>query len=342
MRYLFSILTLVLPTWLMASEVLPASEEGRAEARVEGESAVAVGSGPAGGLPVAGDPNELTPGESMAWRELRGIRFREEAIWERLREKPDDEDERQRANAEIRTLIMAYELLIESAPKFAEAYASYGLLLSRTGNREEAVRVFLRADQFPPALPMVKNQIGNYLFEEGRYKDALGYYLAAVQLAPQEPLYHYQLGTLLSEYRRFFLADALYTPAKIDRLIQAAFEEAARLKPEEWAFAYRHAESFYDLEQPDWSAALLAWGKLEARAASVLEKETIRLHRANVLSRMGQVSQALEIVDSIVSVPLAGACEQLRRQLVGGGSAEPPAEAPAPQPTAVGSEGGAG
>lgn len=258
-------------------------------------------------LPTAADPNNLTPAESMAWRDLRDAVMRERAIWERLRARPDDDLEQQRAQAEFRTVMNAYENVIRAAPRFAEAYAAYGLLLSRTGNREEAVRACLKANQLNPNLPMVKNQIGNYLIEEGRYKDALGYYLAAIQLKPDEPLYHYQLGSLLREYRKFLVVDGLYTSAKIDKLMQEAFREAARLAPENWGYIYRFAESYYDLETPQWDAALAEWTRLAEKAQPGVERQTIHLHQANVLTRLGRRDEARLIVDSIVEPSLQAA-----------------------------------
>lgn len=258
-------------------------------------------------LPTALDPNNLTPAESMAWRDLRDAVLRERAIWARLRDQPDDDYEQQRAAAEFRTVMNAYENVIRASPKFAEAYAAYGLLLSRTGNREEAVRAFLKANQLDPNMPMVKNQIGNYLIEESRYKDALGYYLAAIRLMPDEPLYHYQLGSLLREYRKFLVDDGLYTSPKIDALMQEAFREAARLAPDNWGYIYRFAESYYDLETPKWEEALAEWTRLEARAKAGVEKQTIHLHQANILARLGRRDEARQIVDSIVEPSLQGA-----------------------------------
>ena len=39
-----------------------------------------------------------------------------------------------------------------------------------------------------------------------------------------------------------------------------AFRTAAELAPDRIEFTYRYAESFYDLEKPDWDGAFKAWG----------------------------------------------------------------------------------
>ncbi len=237
--------------------------------------------------------------ETMAWRELRLAADRERAIWERLRVNPDDEDERQRADADFRAVLTAYENVIRSAPAMAEAYAAYGLLLGRTGNRADALKAYLRANKLDPNIPMVKNQIGNYLAEEGDYKEALPYYLAAIELDDAEPLYHYQLGQLLNAYRRFFVDDGLFTDDVLDRRIQSAFQRAAALAPANWAYLYRYAESFYDLATPAWDRALAEWRRLEERADTGLGRQTIRLHIANVQLRAGAPEEAAATLATI-------------------------------------------
>jgi len=311
--FALSLLALVIALTVSADQPQPetgASEPLRDDPVLEGRSAPVVPPAEPQSrvmLPTADDPNVLTPAESMAWRDLRATVLRERAIWDRLRARPDDDAEQQRAQAEFRTVMNAYENIIRASPKFAEAYAAYGLLLSRTGNREEAVRAFLKANQIDPNMPMVKNQIGNYLIEEGRYKDALGYYLAAIQLKGDEPLYHYQLGALLREYRKFLVVDGLYTPDKIDSLMQEAFRQAAALAPENWGYIYRYAESFYDLETPKWEEALAEWTRLADKAKPGVERQAIHLHQANVLVRMGRRDEARLVVDSIVEPTLQGA-----------------------------------
>lgn len=253
--------------------------------------------------------------ESMATRQLRDVLERERVVWERLHAHPDDAAEKQRAETDFRDIITAYENVIRASPDFGEAYAAYGYLLSRTGNREEAVKAFVRANQLNPNLSLVKNQLGNYFTEEGNYVEALGYYLSAVALAPEQPLYHYQLGTLLYEFRDYFIKDGLYDRATLDAKMQAAFRRAAELAPDAWGFIYRYAESFYDLDQPDWPAALAEWDKLEQRAKPGVERSTIRLHRANILLHIGRVGEARALLDSVTEPVLATQKQSLVDQL---------------------------
>jgi tetratricopeptide (TPR) repeat protein len=206
---------------------------------------------------------------------------------------------------QVAQLTHEYESLIKDNPDFAAGYASYGYMLWKIGQRKEAVAILLKANQLDPDIPLVKNELGNYLAEEGKPLEALNYYLAAIKLEPNEPLYHYQLGTLLYEARDDFLRSGEWSRAAIDHSMQEGFRRAAELAPERIEFSYRYAESFYDMHEPDWPAALKAWEGMEARAQSEIERETMRLHEVNVLLFMGKTGPALSLLDKVTDPTLA-------------------------------------
>ena len=173
----------------------------------------------------------------------------------------------------------------------------------------------LKANELDADQPLVKNQIGNYLAEEGKPLEALPYYMAAIKLAPKEPLYHYQLGTLLYEARDDFLKAGEWRQEAIDHAIHEAFRQAAELAPDRIEFTYRYAESFYDLQPPDWDGALKEWAKLEEKAETPIERETMRLHAANVLIKQGKMDHARELLKTIEQTGLSKQKEKLVAQL---------------------------
>jgi outer membrane protein assembly factor BamD (BamD/ComL family) len=71
-----------------------------------------------------------------------------------------------------------------------------------------------------------------------------------------------------------------------------AFQHAAELAPDNFAYVYRHAEAYADLEKPQWEQALQAWSALESRAQPGIEQETILLQAANVLLKLKQIDRA--------------------------------------------------
>jgi tetratricopeptide (TPR) repeat protein len=217
--------------------------------------------------------------------------------------------------AQVEQLTHEYESLLKDNPDFAAGYASYGYMLWKVGLRKQAVAILLKANQMDPDIPLVKNELGNYLAEEGKPLEALNYYLAAIRLEPDEPLYHYQLGTLLYEARSDFLKSGEWSRASLDHSMQDAFRRASELAPDRIEFTYRYAESFYDLQEPDWAAALKAWEGLEVHAQSDVERQTMRLHEANVLIYMGKTDHARKVLELVTDQTLGDQKQKLAARL---------------------------
>jgi hypothetical protein len=96
-----------------------------------------------------------------------------------------------------------------------------------------------------------------------------------------------------------------------------AFRRAAELAPDRFEFAYRYAESFYDLEKPDWDGALKAWSDLEEKAPTAIERQTMRLHAANILLKMGKADHARALLVTVDEPKLQGQKQKLVAQLDG-------------------------
>jgi tetratricopeptide (TPR) repeat protein len=209
----------------------------------------------------------------------------------------------------VEQLMHEYESLIHDNTEFAPGYASYGYMLWKVGMRNQAVEKLTKANQLDPNIPLVKNELGNYYAEEGKPLEAETYFKAAISLEPREPLYYYQLGTLLYEARGEFLHSGEWTRAALDHAMQDAFRRAAELAPDRIEFSYRYAESFYDMSEPDWPAALKTWQALETKAQSDIERQTMRLHEANVLLSMDDDEEAKKVL-ATVSDPALGVQKQ--------------------------------
>ncbi len=249
---------------------------------------------------------------AKATARLQELVARQDALLAALGKENADKDNIKR---DLQTLIFDYDTFLRVYPAFAPGYVTYGLLLGKVGMRRESSAILLKANQLDSEIPIVKNQLGNYLAEEGEPLEAVNYFLAAIRLAPEEPLYHYQLGTLLTEARDDFLKSGQWTRAQLDHAMHDAFKRAADLAPANFAFAYRYAESFYDLAEPDWDEALRVWGALEDRATPGVEKETIRLHAANILIKQQKFDHARLLLAKVTAEPLQGQKQKLLDQL---------------------------
>jgi tetratricopeptide (TPR) repeat protein len=252
--------------------------------------------------------------ETLAERTLRQIVERQKSLLADAAKQGDKLDE-EGLRSQLQSVSHDYERLLQDNPKFAAAYAAYGYLLGKIGMRKESVAMLLKANQYDQDIPLVKNQLGNYLAEEGKPLEAAPYFLAAIKLEPNEPLYHYQLGTLLTVARDDFLKSGEWSRAALDKAMHHAFQRASELAPDRFELAYRYAESFYDLATPDWDGALKAWAALEDRAPTAVERQTMRLHAANVLIKTGKLDHARALIETVDEASLQKQKQKLVAQL---------------------------
>ena len=248
--------------------------------------------------------------ESLAQRTLRQIAERQRTLLETAAKQGDKLDE-EAFRTQLQELTHGYERLLQDSPNNAEIYAAYGYLLRKVDMRKQAAAMLLKANQLDSDMPLVKNQIGNLLAEDGRPLDALPYFMAAIKLSPKEPLYHYQLGTLLHEAQDDFLKSGEWTRTALDHATLGAFKTAAELAPDRFEFGYRFAESFYDLAEPQWDEALKIWAALEEKAGTPIERQTLRLHAANVLLKQGLPDRAKVLLDTVTEPELQNQKQKL-------------------------------
>jgi tetratricopeptide (TPR) repeat protein len=273
-------------------------------------------------LPGAGARADTPPAppvasETMAGHRLKNIIEHQRILFADAAAQGKDLDEADFKD-QVEQLTREYESLLRDSPEFAEGYADYGYMLWKVGLRKQAVAILLKANQLNPDIALVKNELGNYLAEDGKPLEALNYFLAAIKIEPAEPLYHYQLGTLLYEARDDFLKSGEWSRAAIDHSMMEAFRTAAELAPDRIEFTYRYAESFADMVDPDWAAALKAWEALEGKAKSDLERQTMRLQEANVLLNMGKNDHAAKVLEGVTEVALQEQKQKLTARLAPG------------------------
>lgn len=256
--------------------------------------------------------------ETLSERTLKEIVGRQKAIFDRAATEKEHLDEAW-LRGELQAVINSYDVLIQKSPEFAAAYAAYGQLLGQVGMNREAVGMLLKANQLDGEIPLVKNEIARLLAEDGKPAEALPWLTAAIKLEPGEPIYHYHLGKLLTEARDDLIATGQFTREKLDASMLEAFQRAAQLAPQEMAYAYRAAEAYYDLATPRWEEALQAWSALEAKAQPGVEQQTIRLHCANVLLKLGRAEPARALLLTVTESPLQKQRQTLLDALAGKG-----------------------
>jgi len=193
-----------------------------------------------------------------------------------------------------------YESLIADNPDEIEPRLLYGKFLNQYGDRTGAFKQFVAVYASHPDIAVVNQQLGTYWAEEGEFGRALALYLRAADLEPEQGAYHYSLGDLLYAFRPGFIEQGIFDGPALDRQMLEAFRLAAANDPENLVFQFRYGEAFYDLDQPDWSAALAHWERVAARDdLSVIQASAVTLHRARVLMELGRLDEAAVLARSV-------------------------------------------
>jgi tetratricopeptide (TPR) repeat protein len=225
--------------------------------------------------------------------------------------KEGDKVDEESLRLQAQSLVHQWERFITDNPNYAQAYAAYGDLLRKMDMRKRSLTLFLKANQLDPNNAFVKNEIGDFVAEEGKPLEAVNYFMAAIKLAPDEPIYHYQLGTLLYEARDDFLKSGDWTREDLDNATHEAFRRAAELAPDRIEFTHRYAESFADMPNPDWDAALKVWAKVEGQARTPAEVQEVRLQTANILIKQGRLDAARILLATVTEPVLQGEKQKL-------------------------------
>ncbi|MGB0370620.1 MAG: tetratricopeptide repeat protein [Opitutales bacterium] len=270
-----------------------------------------------GSLPAQPSLEDVKPDGSMADRRLLSIVKRQQSLMERVA-RTADENNTVSPDVERQITQLSNEWLsyVADNPEDVDARILYGKFLRSFGQNESAVEQFLMADRLDNSLPVVKQQIGNYMAENGLYTESLTWFLQAVTLAPKEPRYHFQMGELLYQYRWQFIEDGSFTRESLDRDMLTAFGQAAFLLPEDFPIQLRYAESYYDIEKPQWHVALSAFEQALPLARNEVETQAVLLHLARVNMHLDNIEPAKELL-SRVNLPVYAATKaQIEAALV--------------------------
>ncbi|MEX0324671.1 MAG: tetratricopeptide repeat protein [Puniceicoccaceae bacterium] len=253
---------------------------------------------------------EPTPGEQVTLslleqRLLRVIELEEQL--EEVASQPDaDYGEVQRRFQEVAG---EYHGIIVRNPDDLNARLLYAKLLSRYGDRDTAWEQFITAAKLAEnedrQIAVIHQELSTYYAEEGDHTRAIAYALNAIDIEPETAAYHFGLGQVLAAFKPEFMADGIYSSARIDEMMLRAFATARDLQPNDPDLQFRYGEAFYDVEDPDWENALAHWEQLAAfPGLSPFQQDAILLHKARCLAGLGRSDEARQLADSVQSPEL--------------------------------------
>ena len=208
-------------------------------------------------------------------------------------------------------IINQYESYLVENPNDINALILFGKFLRKTNQREEAVRLFLKANEINPNIAVIKKELGNYLVENNQAIEAFPLFLMTTRLEPDEPFYHHNLGSFLFYFQEQLTI--LNEEKKVGLLMHESFKEAARLDPGNFDYQLRYAQSFFDFNASDKNDALIAWEVLikEFGKRSKLEMDYLKLGKARVLIDLKRHEEAIPLLNTIDSSSVLNQKESL-------------------------------
>ena len=221
-----------------------------------------------------------------------------------------------------------YENHLKRHPDDAEAFVLYAKFLRDGGDDEGAADYFEKARKLQPEWAVVHQQLAAIAAERGDGVKAFPLMKRATELEPGQAVYQLQLGELITAFRDTLQKNGVFeTREAADTAMQNAFRAARALAPRSPEAAMRYAESFYDVEKPDWQAALEAWNVAQRIfteasrdnadvSAATLLRETLELHRARAYAELGNCDASEKILHGITDERLAYSCARIRKVIV--------------------------
>ena len=198
-------------------------------------------------------PYEITLSEKI----LKQIIDRQEKFFRFSKsEKKSNEQELTRHAQDI---VAAYESYLSDNPDDVHGLILFGKFLRKVGQEEHAVEFFMQADKINPKLAVVKQQLANYLIEKGKPVDAFPYFILTIELNPQEAVYHFQLGNFLFLFQKELIDEGILNRTSAQSFMHRSFLEASKLKPKNFDFQLRYAQSFFDFPESNKAKALTTW-----------------------------------------------------------------------------------
>lgn len=283
------------------------------------------------GICVAQNENQLTKvtSKTLAEEQLLGIVKKHETLLGQYEENPAKFEARE-LSSRVQSVISAYKAFNEDNPNDVFGYVLHGKFLREIGQFDAAFKLFQQANELDPNIAIVKQQLGNYLAESGKYKEAYSYFFSAASLDPEKAVYQYQLGAHLILFRKQLLDEDILKPSDYDKQLSRSLSEAVRLAPEELKYKRLYAESFYDLQKPNWDKALKTWSSLLVQGITDTEAQAIHLHRARIMAQLGREDEARDVLAGVTHPALAATKRKVTELL---GKSDSPVPPTTPKPT---------
>jgi tetratricopeptide (TPR) repeat protein len=255
------------------------------------------------------------PAEMQAEEQLMVIVNSEQRLAKRLEADLAPDKLQTEIELRIEEIRQAYEKFLLRYPDHLYGSILFGKFLRKTNDPEKAHEIFLRLNELHPELAVIHQHIALYASEKGDYRIAHTHFKQAIAIEPDTALFHYQYGEFLHHFRTKLETDGIIQAGDSAPIMQAAFRQASFLEAGNRDFKTRYAESFFDLDHPDWAQACTLWDQLINSSRNRFEKEVLMLQKARVMIALEQWENAQALLKEVHDPALHPSKKQLQEQL---------------------------
>jgi len=223
--------------------------------------------------------------------------------------------------AKLRRLEADYRFFIYEHPQDADALVSFGGFLYDQGREEEGLQFWQRAITVDPHCAKAYNNLAVDYGHNGRAADALRYHQKAIELDPSDPIFRFNWATTCVLFRKD--AHEVYG-WDTDQIFEHGLEEfrkARDLEPQNVEYAWAYAQTFYQVNKPDWQQAYAAWQFCLNQQVDEVGRERVYSQLARVCLRWGRLDKARSWLAKITSDDVLPMRRVLERRLAESGGA---------------------
>lgn len=222
--------------------------------------------------------------------DLSDVLARRNAFFDEADSLPENERARRASDIADR-----FETLSRRNPDSVPVLYFYAEFLRDGGELKTAEEMLLKAEKLEPTFAPLQFLLAEILQEKGEPENAFPRFEKAVYEDPGNAEYQCAFGEFLADSRERLVEQKILSRSELDAKMQNAFLAASAAEPGQADFLWRYAESFYDVENPDWNRALSVWERVARRLNKKEHADLLpvaSLHRARVLAELGRIEEA--------------------------------------------------
>jgi tetratricopeptide (TPR) repeat protein len=197
-----------------------------------------------------------------------------------------------RISERFKPVRQAYERFTSQHPDDARARLAYGNFLNARHDEAGAEVQWEKALELDPKNAAVYNNLACRYSETGPVKKAFEYFERALLLAPSEAAHYHNFGDTVYVLRKSAMEHYGLTEQQIFEKALLLYSNAVRLQPQNFAYGWDFAQTYYAIKPLPTEPALVAWTNTLQAAHNEIERESIYLHFARIKMLAGKLAEA--------------------------------------------------